>query len=82
MEKFPILCTLSALIVFLGAAISTASVQTGKSKNLPFGSNSVEQIQSSARWMKVASERTQESAALVDYAENPVTITGDILVSF
>ena len=82
MEKFPILCTLSALIVFLGAAIGTASVQSGKSKNLPFGLNSVEQIQSSARWTRVASERVQEKAVLANYAENPVTITGDILVSF
>ena len=93
MEKFPILCTLSALIVFLGAAIGAAGVQTGKSNNLPFGSNSVEHIRSSARFMKVLSGRGQDVTAfrkfevsptlkLASHAENPVKISGDLLVSF
>ena len=48
MEKFPILCTLSAVLVFLGATMGVAGVQTVKKNDLPFGLNSAEQLQSSA----------------------------------
>ena len=34
------------MVVFLGAVLGVAGVQTGKKNDLPFGLNSVEQIQS------------------------------------
>ena len=95
MEKFPILCTLSALVVFFGAAASAAGVQTGKSNTIPFGSNSVGQIQ------RMAESLGQDLAAFgklalpgskgIVVAPAPgvasrdgtsVRISGDLLVSF
>ncbi len=92
MEKFPILCTLSALIVFLGAAIGAAGVQTGKTNNLPFGSNSVEQIQKSVPLMNVLAGHRQDVKVFGKFnvpeegrvlrAGTSVIISGDLLVSF
>ncbi len=63
MEKFPILCTLSAMVVFLGAVLGVAGVQTVKKNDLPFGLNSVEQIQSKSGFRSVASTLRQDVAA-------------------
>ena len=94
MEKFSLLCTLSALIVFLGAAIGAAGVQTGKSNSLPFGMNSVEQIQTSASFNKSVSVALSQGLSgsgrldvpseikLASRAKSSVPINGDILVSF
>ncbi len=61
MDKFPILCTLSALLVFLGAAVSVAGVQTVKKSGLPFGLNSVEQVQRSVDFASMTSTLNHEA---------------------
>ena len=63
MEKFPILCTLSAMVVFFGAVLGVAGVQTVKKNDLPFGMNSVEQIQSKPGFVSMASVLRQDVAA-------------------
>ena len=65
MEKFPILCTLSALIVFLGAAIGAAGVKTGVSNDLPFGFDSAKQIENRAGVVKTASVKRQDATAFI-----------------
>lgn len=95
MEKFPILCTLSAVLVFLGATLGVAGVQTVKKNDQPFGLNSVEQIQRSVELLasnaaalhqdspvvRQLASRTSE-VALAGRAASAVQISGELLVSF
>ncbi len=86
MEKFPILCTLSALIVFLGAAISAVGVQAGKSNNPPLGFSIVEQMPSrvlqGAQISNVLDVPREVELKLVARDSSSVEIRGDLLVSF
>ncbi len=88
MEKFPILCTLSAVIVFLGAALGAAGVQTEKKDSLPFGSHSVEMVQESAAFAGIIAPALQQldlsrGTANAPYlAMESVPIRGELLISF
>ncbi len=86
MEKFPILCTLSALIVFFGAAISAVGVQTGKTNNPPLGFSIVEQMPSrefqGAPIAKLLDIPRDVELKLATRDSSSVEIRGDLLVSF
>ena len=91
MEKFPILCMVSALLVFLSATVGAAGVQTVKKNDLPFGMNSVERVQRDVRQIGMSAVQIDPSFSAqtsrrqgmnLARGETPVEISGDLLVSF